>query len=390
MRRTVLYRSETLINANFSTQFTCSAAQDQATDRAQDCINKKHQVDGESAGQYAHVVRRVTSAPLVFMVEVNRASKVASLGEIYDWEEASIQVALAEHPHMQRLGGYAQINMSDWSNEGPKTTKGHERLFGDNLNARYNAVAIVVYSHIEDHYASFIKIDNDWVWFNDLDPRPIFKDPFSDWPEDFVESMVCYQVVGKTAAGQLAPSLALPTESEIITQVPATETDRPKELTLLRKENAELREQLLAKDEQQANLGLHPELQAADRDSFSTLRTLKQVKSWLATLSRPEVERLLEDLNDWFLGRGTVQTVPSDDKQPEEPQRTPQRLLRRAIQGFDKVMDVALGRRHDPSGPTTPENDRKRRKQGTPQRRPEDPRGASGLITEMKDAAYQA
>lgn len=138
-----------------------------------------------------------------------------------------------------------------------------------------------------------------------------------------------------------------------------------------------MREQRQAKDEQQANLGLRPELQAADKDSFSTLRTLNQVKSWLATLSRPEAERLLENLNDWFLGRGSMQTVPSDHKQPDEPRRTPKRLLRRASQGFDKIMDVALGRKHDQSGSKTPENDWKRRKQGTLQRRPEDPLGAS-------------
>jgi len=381
---------EDLINANFSTHFTCGGASEQTADWARDCINKKHQEEGESAGQYGRVVRRITSAPPVFMVEINRASNVASLGEIGGWDEAAIQVALAETPHMQRLGDYTHIHMSNWSNEGPRIRTGHERLSGDNLNARYDAVAIVAYSHVGKHYASFIKIDHDWVWFNDLDPRPAFKDPFNDWPEDFVESMICYQVVSKSAARQPVPSPSLLSESVVIAQLPALESDGPGELTLLREENAELRERLQAKDEQQASFGLYPELQAADRDSISTLKTLNQIKSWLTTRPRPEAERLLENLNDWFQGQGTFQTVPSDDKEPDEPQRTPRRLLRRASQGFDKVMDAALGRKHDQSGPKTPENDRKRRKQDTPQRQPEGPRGAGGLINEMKDAAYQA
>lgn len=185
---------QALIAPNLEETFVSQATFDNPNysgkqDRARACKNPKHP---RSAGECTRRVRRITKAAPIFAIEINRRVTVERLSK--EISDKGIVHLAEENIHMQRISDYEQMDMSDWSTNGPATRIHSEGLTGGNLQAKYKIHGIVAYSHRRKHFTVFVKNQDRWLYFDDLAPAPVYQDPTTDWPDNFVEHMLVFKV----------------------------------------------------------------------------------------------------------------------------------------------------------------------------------------------------
>ena len=70
------------------------------------------------------------------------------------------------------------------------------------LSLDYEVVAVAAYSDSRKRYTVFIKLDRDWVYFDDLEQFPELRDPFEHWPDGFVETRIWFKCADNSLLGQ--------------------------------------------------------------------------------------------------------------------------------------------------------------------------------------------
>lgn len=112
--------------------------------RALACCGLAHKDDGGENGEYLRRVRRVTRAPAVFVVEINRRKPIMPVKE-------GSPPGPEPQPFMHRITECEVIDMSAWSNDAPtvaekpyqdKVITAHEVVEGKNLDAKYQVMAL--------------------------------------------------------------------------------------------------------------------------------------------------------------------------------------------------------------------------------------------------------
>lgn len=183
-----------------------------SVERARSCNHCLHQKSGQEQGELLRRVRRITKASPIFAVEIQRHREPETLPENFDLidEDAQMILETAEfNPYLGRITGYGELYMNDWVNDGPAIREkiipgaasppAHEKLETESsyLSAIYEPTAIVAYSHDLVHYIAFVKVDGQWIYFNDLDQYPKLRNPFTDWPDGFCESMIVFRATSE-------------------------------------------------------------------------------------------------------------------------------------------------------------------------------------------------
>ncbi|KAK5221078.1 hypothetical protein LTR72_006636 [Exophiala xenobiotica] len=138
-----------------------------------------------------HVVLRFPERTdgLIFAVEISRQHPLGGTNS----------------PFMNRVEGYEQINLEDWSNRAPGPHKEdsdpthHKEFEHPSCASVYETVAVAAFSDKIQHYTVFVKVDGVWAYFDDLQSHPVVRDPFTQWPESFVETMIWFRQKGDWA-----------------------------------------------------------------------------------------------------------------------------------------------------------------------------------------------
>lgn len=203
-----------LITKNLEERF--SSRYDKGTgrstrDQARPCGNEVYHTAQSSTGELVRSIRHITKTPVYLMIEINRRIQIRQPhGEV---DRVALQLEAELNPHMNRITNYSHLDLANVISRTPKPTNGdyfdnefsHEEMQSRNLTKRYVIKAIVAYSSELTHYTLFMNIENEWVYFNDLDSYPVLRNPFTDWPFGFVGSMLYYKVDETQHAG--APTL---------------------------------------------------------------------------------------------------------------------------------------------------------------------------------------
>lgn len=204
------------------------AAYSEIKDRARPCKNSKHRYPNRGHGEYTKKVRRITRAPPIFTVEINRRSEVGYLSFSENMTDQE-KVRLAEDTiQVQRITDYQQLDMADWSTSITEAMTPSERN-GRNLDITYNIHGIVAYSHVRKHYTLFVRSGAQWVYFDDLTASPIYRNPSEDWPQNFVEHMLVFKIVDSVAQTGMALATIQeePNKTPLKAGILATRSEQP-------------------------------------------------------------------------------------------------------------------------------------------------------------------
>lgn len=359
-----------LIKHNFQEQFTKqseyqSSNADPLQSRARSCVNVRHKIPGAEKGEYLRKVSRVTRAPQLFVVEVNRQT-LDFVEESTEYSELFVQEA-ERNIHLQRISDYRHLNMEDWCKDAPELEKRtiagqeldqQEDLFGDGLDSMYDIIAIVAYSYEYKHYTVFIKDDNDdWMYFNDLDDKPVYRDPFTDWPESFVEHMLCFrrdEADTGAAASYLATTKIEPlhppaTAPSMVDAPPTPVLDKDSQIRALQAQLAETQQKLKSVEE-------------TTKKTQGGRNIVEEFEQMLQSLSPSAGKSLLEGVTSRFYSKQDEGQTRGDSPQVESRER--RGVMRRVSQ--DMLSKFGLGTKQDVSQPATPTKGVRSSQQDTP------------------------
>jgi len=381
-----------LIKHNFQEQFTKqsqygSANTDPLQSRARSCANVRHRTPGAERGEYLRKVTRVTRAPQLFVVEINR-QPLDLLNDTIDSSQSPSQDAEL-NMHFEKISDYRRLNMEDWCNDAPeleqRTIAGQELdqkedLFGDGLDSMYDIIAIVAYSYEYKHYTVFIKDDNDdWIYFNDLDDKPVYRDPFTDWPESFVEHMLCFrrdEADTGAAASYLATTKVEPlhppaTAPSMVDAPPTPALDKDSQIRALQAQLAETQQKLKSAKE-------------TTKKTQGGRNIVEEFEQMLQSLSPSAGKSLLEGVTSRFYSKQGERQTRGVSPQVESRER--RGVIRRVSQ--DMLSKFGLSTKQDVSRPATPTKGTGTSQQGTPtsrtsRRGPESPT-KEGFFTKAK------
>ncbi|KAK5325078.1 hypothetical protein LTR93_004555 [Exophiala xenobiotica] len=128
------------------------------------CLHKDHaHYSLETHPRYRNQLTRVSRAGLIFAVEISRQHPLGGTNS----------------PFMNRLEGYEQINLEDWSNRAPGPHKEdsdpthHKEFEHPSCASVYETVAVAAFSDKIQHYTVFVKVDGVWAYFDDLQSHPV-------------------------------------------------------------------------------------------------------------------------------------------------------------------------------------------------------------------------
>ncbi len=167
----------------------------------QECLSNVHATEpAATRTRYSQSITRVARAGLLFAVEIGRR-RIDSVSSSEQAEENP-----SDDPWFwNRITDYESIEMVNWSNDESSLAleakddsmdAPFEFISHPSLDSAYKVVGIAAYSTARKHYVVFVKIETYWVYFDDLAKHARFRDPFSNWPIGFVETMLWFKREG--------------------------------------------------------------------------------------------------------------------------------------------------------------------------------------------------
>lgn len=302
-------------------------------------------------GQLHRKVTRIARAPPIFAIEINRHRNVPEAWKIDDTQPDV-------HFYNNRLSGYATILMQDLVNNTPalwpkpllKDYHTHEHLEGRYLDSTYDLVGVVAYSPIIKHWTLFLRIDNTWVYFDDLQDFPMKVNPFTQWPQGFYEVGLFYRARG--ADLNVSP----------VDTVAETNLAEQARIAPVLKELQSLLEQVSAPNADQ--LARNIRLMAEKHEEKKTLPTTEEPIIQSAQPGTPKrhsgLRRFSQPLTSFLAGTKhelTPGNRPEEQQDPEAVATTPTRpekKLRRRSAG--DLVNQFLGRKSPMPGNETTDN----------------------------------